>query len=631
MEYLDNKAWIANNTGKWMVEQILDLAAWLTGEGTPGWISLAFLATLVVLSIFHGFSAWRFHGAVGACRSFLRESNGRITGAHLINIDRNFNNLKEKVGSRHRLGVAWEEFRETTVNPEHDTGQLHNTERPTLFFAREELGLERGIWRQVPALFVSVGLFLTFLGLVAALDQTSQILDSATANGDGAITDGLKILLRIAGAKFIMSLTGLFCSIIFTLVLRYVVRRTDDVLHSLCTDIEKGCTFMSEQKLLGEMLQQTKEQTDHLKSFSAELVAQIAKPLREELPETIRAAIAEAMAPAIANLSRSTGEGIELMAGSVSTQLAEGIQSSVQAMNDAIGNVSSSLEVVTERLDKSASAMGGQIDGAVQALAQQIGDLETAMAGSSKEAARAFNEATESMLREMNESLKRIGNTSNEGAHQIGNASREMASGIASATTAIRDSLVDPMSELVERIGHLASIVEITTGKVEKYADSVENSAIAVVTANEELERSTQTLATATAPVRDAVVGIETASRTMGDRVESASKAIRGTTEHTEAVLRGTREAIEASRITTQQALGSLQNAVVEFKNIIGRYDEIDRKLGNAFHKIDTEVRFSIDEIGEFERKLNKEFGEALNRLQAVITQIEPFTPRPKG
>ena len=225
-----------NEFGKWVVERILEFAAWLTGEDTPGLVSAGLLAALALLSILYVASAWRFRRAVKVCRSILPETNGRITGERLIEIDRRFADIKnkdpnKKKGPRHRLGVAWEEFRETTVEPENETDQLRNTVRPTVFFARDELGLDRGAWRQIPALFVSIGLFLTFLGLVAALDQTSEILDAATTGENGATTDGLKTLLRIAGAKFIMSLTGLLCSIAFTLVLRYAARWVDG--HSM--------------------------------------------------------------------------------------------------------------------------------------------------------------------------------------------------------------------------------------------------------------------------------------------------------------------------------------------------------------------------------------------------------------
>ena len=619
--------------GGWIVEHILHFAALLfTSESAPGWLSLGLVAALVVLWIWHGLSAFRLRRAVGAARSILQAGNGHITGERLIGIDRGFQNLKSvrRKGPRHRLAVAWEEFRETTIPPARETDRLSNTVRPAVFFHREEMGLDRGMWRQVPALFVSVGLFLTFLGLVAALDQTGRILDGATAGGDGAATDGLKTLLRIASTKFIMSLTGLLCSIMFTLVLRYDARRADEALHALCDDIENGCIFLSEQTILGRMLEQAREQTDHLKSFSTELVAQIAKPLREDLPNTIREAMQQAMAPVVENISRGTSEGVEALVGSVSGQLTEGVQASVLSMNRIIGEVRNSLEAVTDRLDRSAGTMSGHMDEAVQSLARQIESIRSTSADGAQrigDASRMMVDAAETLSQSIQGSATAAAEAS---GHEIERAGQEMASGIAAATATMRDSLLDPMNALVERVRDLASGVETATGRIGKYAESVESSTSAITSVNEGLDRSAATLTAATTPVRDAVVGIESATRTMGDRVETASEAIRRTTEHTEAVMRGTREAIEASRSTMLGAAGSLEQAVTEFREVLDRYREIDQSLGDAFGKIESAVRSSVDEIGAFERKLNDEFGKALNRLEAVIAQAEPFTPRQK-
>ena len=130
-------------------------------------------------------------------------------------------------------------------------------------------------------------------------------------------------------------------------------------MHALCDDIENGCIFLSEQTILGKMLEQAREQTDHLKSFSTELVAQIATPLREDLPNTIREAMQQAMAPVVENIARGTSEGVETLVGSVSGQLTEGIQTSVLSMNKAIEEVRGSLETVADRLDRSAGRWAG--------------------------------------------------------------------------------------------------------------------------------------------------------------------------------------------------------------------------------------------------------------------------------
>lgn len=77
--------------------------------------------------------------------------------------------------------------------------------RPSQFFNLEDLHFGGGLSRVLPGLFVTVGLFLTFLGLFSALH--------AMNTAEGVSEEAMTNLLTVASAKFIMSLTGLACSI----------------------------------------------------------------------------------------------------------------------------------------------------------------------------------------------------------------------------------------------------------------------------------------------------------------------------------------------------------------------------------------------------------------------------------
>ena len=535
MNSIDLPAWFTNFTGESIVEFILFLAGWLTGEGTPGWVSLGLVVALVVLWLWYAIVTQRFVGAVRSVRAILRiEGNGKITRDGLVDIDRKFGQASARGVFHRRLENAWREFNETALSPAADSEVLRNTVRPFVFFNREELGLEAGMWRQVPALFVSIELLLTFLGLVAALEQTGEVLASESTNG-GTVA-GLTKLLSVASAKFIMSLTGLACSIVFTVALRFSAKRKDEALHTLCADIERGCDFMSEQGVLRELLVQAKEQTVQLQAFSTELVAQIAQPLKEDLPNAIRESIGQAMQPVIDNISHGTNQGIESLVGSVSGQLVEGVEGSVRKMKDLMETVSTRLNEAAGRLDRSSETMSGSVDEAV--------------------------------------------------------------------------------GSLVARVERLSSGIDDSTARLGKYAESIDGIATVVTSSSEQLRQSSESLSEATGPIRDSITDIEASTQSM-----------RETSERTESILRHSHEVIEASHAAVQDGLRSLHHSVTEFKDVIGRYREIDDHLGDAFTKIETDLQASIEAIGAFKQKVNEEFGRALNRLEAVIAQAEPFIP----
>lgn len=633
MNILDTPFAIVAEFGRSLVEGILWAAALITGEqAAPGIISAGLLLLLAILSVWHVLATRNFCGAAGWFADIVKPAGDdsgeqRITAPRLIDITRTIRASQPGIHYK-RLRTAWEEFRETTIDPDDDHSQLRNTERPSVFFAREELGLERGIWRQIPALFVSVGLFLTFLGLVAALDQTSKILRTTGA----AASDGLETLLTVASAKFIMSLTGLLCSILFTLVLRWRANATNRALHSLCAELEGGCQYVSEQWLGHERLAQAKEQTAHLQTLSTELVAQFARPLREELPQAIRESIGEAMAPAMEQVARSTGEGIESLAGNVSGQLAGGVRNAVREMNEAVGQVASQLQSVAERLDDSSSEMGGQIGAAVEALSSQFNTLEAAMAASSETATQTLNDGSKVLIERMNEALEAIRAETAAGAQGIDQASARMAATIGNAASTTQQNLLQPMNVLLEQVQTLTTQVEATAERFGQYAEALQSGVGVARTASEELGQSAQHLAAAARPVRGAADRIESATRTMTQDVKTTASTMlnsaRQASQHTEAVLRETRNAITASQTAAKESLGSLHVAVKEFQRVLKNYDKIDEQLGNAFQSIEGSVRSNIEEINNFNRKLNEEFGNALRQLETVIAQAEPFDPR---
>ena len=159
MNFLDPPAWFTNLTGESIVDLILVLAGWLTDEGTPGWVSLGLVISLVVLWVWYTIVTRRFVSAVRSVRAILRvEDNVKITRDRLVDIDREFRLARARGAFHRRLENAWREFNETALPPATASDVLRNTVRPVVFFNREDLGLEAGMWRQVPGLFVSIGL-----------------------------------------------------------------------------------------------------------------------------------------------------------------------------------------------------------------------------------------------------------------------------------------------------------------------------------------------------------------------------------------------------------------------------------------------------------------------------------------
>ena len=179
-------------------------------EGAPGVVLLPGAGAVVVWV----FARFRFSHRTSAVRRFRKETGDLSNGSLVHGREKIEHWLGEQAGSTadRSLFDVWDEFVETLrAGDRHGPPMLRNSVRPATFLHVEGLHFGVGFYQIVPGRFVSLGLALTFLGLIAALQQISgdKIDDAAMAD-----------LLQIASATFIMSQAGLVCSIALTSALR---------------------------------------------------------------------------------------------------------------------------------------------------------------------------------------------------------------------------------------------------------------------------------------------------------------------------------------------------------------------------------------------------------------------------
>lgn len=247
---------------------ILSIASVLKNDAAPGFVTILLVATLCFAVV-----RWRKlvksrRNALSSIHSIIANTPEDQFSQHVTEIDASIA-AADKTEEQKNVAEAWKEYRETHVIDDRDGPPVvRNAVRPSQFFNLDDLHFTQGFWRIVPGLFVTVGLSLTFLGLISALNSMSTSLD----DGGSAALEGL---LTIASAKFIMSLTGLCCSIVFTIWLRRGTSQLEKAVHSLNSLIEKRLTFISLEDLSIRQLKATIESREHFRKLGLEMVAEI--------------------------------------------------------------------------------------------------------------------------------------------------------------------------------------------------------------------------------------------------------------------------------------------------------------------------------------------------------------------
>lgn len=254
------------------------------------------------------------------------------------------------------LPHAWLEYTETIIDPA--ATPIQSTSRPEEYLLH--LGDDTRVLAWWANLFVGLGLTFTFLGIIAALTQTSDNIHGAGADATRMST-ALVTLLTLTAAKFWTSVVGVACSILLRWVDRFwhsrTLRRLADVSHA----IERGTCFIPAQRIAAEQLRELKQQSVALSEFSTQLAVGIADALGEK------------MQPVVLGLQGIQGSIDEFKTGSIDSfgkELAGAINehagSQMEALAGALTDMTRNLGGVNDKLEESSGAASEQIAAAAR-------------------------------------------------------------------------------------------------------------------------------------------------------------------------------------------------------------------------------------------------------------------------
>lgn len=165
-----------------------------------------------------------------------------------------FEALGDQIGKESLFTGPWNEFAKTVVV---DASRMlvRITRRPQEFFNSASLMAPRinlKLYTAFPGYLISLGLFFTFIGLVAAIAIAAKGL------GQGAdITStqqALVQLLDVASLKFISSVAGISLSILLSFIQKATLNRVTMQIHHFCALVESRTQLITTEQLLHQWL-----------------------------------------------------------------------------------------------------------------------------------------------------------------------------------------------------------------------------------------------------------------------------------------------------------------------------------------------------------------------------------------
>ncbi len=668
--------------GQSVKDTVLNIAGLLKVDAAPGFVVLLLLIALIVVTLRFWLQIRERLRAVGALKKLIDGGSGAPDFGQSVDFIEG--NLRKEGTSKafRQVATTWKEYRETFV-PHVEDGRtiIRNSVRPSTFFNPEDLGFSAGSWRIVPGLFVTIGLFLTFLGLISALGSMDLSTDK--------VESSLKTLLTIASAKFIMSLTGLLCSIIFTIVLRRGMARVEGALHQLCEDIENRLTFISLEELAIEQLAATREQREHFRAIGMELVAELGRPLREELPAAISASITTAMTPLLDQVRQVGTDGMGSMVNELSSRLSSDVGRALSQASERLSEAGDRLAAISDSLANGSGRMGAQMEAAVGRLADAVSDLRSSVGETAKTATGALTEGTDRLLSMMNQTLEQIRDHNRDGAAAMSAAASEIreaaagfrselasatadganaaksqlmaasgeaqkaisgagenviaafgrtASQITDATEALSsrttERLFEPMDQIASRISSMVQEITASSEHLGKLRDGIRGSAEAAERASGSIRTASQDFTAAAEPLRltaeQMATDIQTlanSTRKVGDVVMASAQS---TAQSAASVLKAAQETLGGESKAVQASLKAVEQMLDKLKGQGERLDDIDEKLGKAFEEYRTRVEAAVGTLFGHVRDMQKELAPAIDTLKSVVDQAQDFMPESK-
>ena len=509
------------------------------------------------------------------------------------------------------LRRAWEEYRETIVNPNADV--LQNTVRPENFFLL--LGERHRALGWFANIAIAFGLLFTFLGIIAALSTLDL------SGGTDAMQSQLNELMQVAGAKFWASVGGIVASIILRSVDYRFAKRIDEGLAHLCDLLEHGMAYLPPQRIAADQLKQLEDQTPALKGFS------------EQLAVVLEEALEKQFAPMVTSLGSIQRDMNSISGGggeAVHKAISEGTGAQMDSLAGAITGMSNSLGTMVERLERQTSAADQQIEEAVRRFGQASEEMRAAFSelnsnfAAVAERMRADSEeASEQARRRLGELLERVGTSLDQmrekmahSAGQFGEATMGAARKAAeTGQEAMSESfqqfvksfneagepLVEEMRKASTSIGTAATSLDGSNRAMGDYTRGIKN----VADRSSDLATSLGSVANdvraATEPLRQSASSIEKAMLEM-------STAVANDARNSETTREEMREISEALKTTASAAEGA-------WSDYRARFNEVDKSLGEALNML-------MEAAGSHAQNLNDRVGQVDEALSKGISQL---------
>lgn len=238
---------------------------------------ILFCGVLILVFLYALLDGWmRISGTSMAIKRGINTLESTSNRQHFFN---QFEVVGDQLTRQSLFANAWSEFSKTVIID--GTRQLVRiTRRPHEFFNERSLIAPRAnlrLYGAMPGYLISLGLFFTFIGLVAAIAIAARGLGGATTVEQTQAA--LVQLLDVASLKFISSVAGISLSIILSFTQKALLNKASKRIHEFCDAVEARTQLVTTEQLLHQWIASQEQTTRSFAHLAEEIATEVSLQL----------------------------------------------------------------------------------------------------------------------------------------------------------------------------------------------------------------------------------------------------------------------------------------------------------------------------------------------------------------
>ncbi len=392
------------------------------------------------------------------------------------------------------------------------------------------------LYEAAPNILIGVGLFFTFVFLAFALADVIPALNSEAS--PELIRTSISGLLKNASGKFLTSIAGMFCSILWTWFSKQNLEALEQEIESLCVamqihveDTGSEAAISAQIALLGEILNENREQVGQLRRFETDFAVAIGKALGSQMQpafEKLTTSITEALNALTEKVGSMNEDALQKMLTDFQNAIREHSGKEMEAFKQTLVEIAARLKEAAERLEQSGGAAGK----AIEAGGEQFSTILAGSAGDLRQASSLLEQAmltAKATVNDMDETLVRATADGRLGLESLQGVLARLATvatevtGLVGTIQVAGDNFNKAAAEASTATGNLQQVVSEQNALVTTISESAKTMEGALTSANQEFRASAEKM---TSTTKEMTTGVENYSQKVAELHSSLDESL---------------------------------------------------------------------------------------------------------